>query len=258
MPTRLLPATPRPWLAIVRNTESEVRAFLAVEMRVVTAVAIASLGLAGLARAQPAARSAPIYSCDVNGKKVTSDRPIPECNNQDQRLLNPDGSVKSVVPPTPTADEREKAEQKERDDNIKRMEKMDAVRRDRNLMARFPDEAAHKKAREMALNDVAKSVNVSKTRVALLIAERKPLLDEAEFYVNKPLPAKLKIALDANDASLAAQNSLIQNQQAEEVRINALYDAELARLRKLWAGAPAGSLGPASAATPTVKGGSGR
>ncbi len=50
--------------------------------------------------------------------------------------------------------------------------------------------------------------------------------------------------LDANEASLDAQRSLIQNQQAEVVRINGLYDAELARLKKLWAGAPAGSLGP--------------
>jgi hypothetical protein len=207
------------------------------------ALALAALGLAGGAAAQPAPRS-PIYSCDVNGKKVTSDRPIPECNNQDQRLLNPDGSVRSVVAPTPTADEREKLEQKERDDNIKRMEKMDAVRRDRNLMARFPDEAAHQKAREKALDDVRKSVAVSKERLRLLTADRKPLLDESEFYVGKPLPTKLKSALDANDASLAAQNALVQNQQDEEIRINALYDAELARLRKLWAGAPAGSLGP--------------
>jgi hypothetical protein len=36
------------------------------------------------------------------------------------------------------------------------------------------------------------------------------------------------------------------------VRINALYDAELARLRKLWAGAPAGSLGPPPSVAPAV------
>ena len=190
--------------------------------------------------------------CEVNGKKVTSDRPIAECANQDQRLLNTDGSVRSVVPPTPTADEREKAEQKERDDSIKRMEKNDAIRRDRNLVARFPNEAKHNEARAKALDDVRKSVQVSESRVALLMTERKPLLDEAEFYVGKPLPNKLKISLDANDALLAAQKSLIQNQQSEEIRINAVYDIELARLRKLWAGAPAGSLGPASAPAPTA------
>jgi len=220
--------------------------------RAVLLVLAASLGFVAPAWSQNPPRSSAIYTCDVNGKKVTSDRPIAECANQDQRVLNADGSVRGVMPPTLTADERERAEQKERDDNVKRMEKNDAIRRDRNLMARFPDEVAHNKARMKALDDVRNSVRVSQARVTLLMGERKPLLDEAEFYTNKSLPTKLKSALDANDASLAAQKSLIQNQQAEEIRINALYDAELERLRKLWAGAPAGSLGPASG-VPTGK-----
>ena len=69
-----------------------------------------------------------------------------------------------------------------------------------------------------------------------------PCWTRLEFYrLRKPLPHKLKLALDANDASLEAQRSLVQNQQTEVVRINALYDAELARLKKLWAGALPGS-----------------
>ena len=44
--------------------------------------------------------------------------------------------------------------------------------------------------------------------------------------------------------SLEAQRSLVQNQQTEVVRINALYDAELARLKKLWAGAMPGTARP--------------
>ena len=117
-------------------------------------------------------------------------------------------------------------------------------RRDRNLMQRYPHEAAHREAREKALDDVRISVRNSEPRIAQLKAERKPLDDEKEFYVGKPLPTKLKLALDSNDASLEAQKRLVQNQQPELVRITALYDAELARLKKLWAGAPAGSLGP--------------
>jgi len=79
--------------------------------------------------------------------------------------------------------------------------------------------------------------------VALLTAERKPLMDEAEFYVGKALPGKLRTQLDANDASTEAQRTLGQNQQLEIVRVNKLYDAELERLKKLWAGAQPGSLG---------------
>ena len=199
-----------------------------------------SLCITGLVHAVPA----PIYSCvDASGKRLTSDRPIAECATRDQRVLNPDGSVRKVLPPTPTADERAEQEARERQAAAARSAQQDAVRRDRNLTTRFPNEAAHTKARVAALDDVRKAVQLSERRVALLAAERKPLIDEAEFYIGKPLPAKLKQQLDANDATTEAQRTLIQNQQAEVVRINALFDAELARLRKLWAGAPAGSMG---------------
>ena len=53
--------------------------------------AIGMLALAGIAQAAPN----PIYTCvDANGRKHTSDRLIPECALRDQRVLNPDGSVR--------------------------------------------------------------------------------------------------------------------------------------------------------------------
>jgi len=195
------------------------------------------------------AAAAPIYSCtDASGKTLTSDRPIAECANREQRLLNADGSVRRIVPPTPTADERAEAEAAERRAAAERAAQQDAVRRDRNLMIRFPNEAAHRRAREAALDDVRKAVHSSEERLKLLDAERKPLLNEAEFYTGQPLPGKLKQALDANDAAVEAQRTLVQNQQAEVVRINSLYDAELERLKRLWAGAPPGSMGAIAAA----------
>lgn len=207
------------------------------------AAAIALGSAASWASAQTVA-PAPIYTCiDASGKKLTSDRPIPECNSRDQRLLNPSGSVKRVLPPTPTADERSDMEARERDASSERAARQDAMRRDRNLLNRFPNEAAHRKARTAALDDVRKSIRQSDERLATLAAERKPLTDEAEFYVGRPLPLKLKNQLDANDASVEALRALGQNQRLEEVRIDQLYDAELAHLRKLWAGAQPGTLG---------------
>ena len=209
---------------------------------------------APLAWAEPAAGGGRIYSCiDANGKRLTSDRAIPECTTREQRVLNSDGSVRRIVPPTLTTDERAEAEAKEREAQAEKVVRLDVIRRDRNLIARFPNEAAHAKARAAALDDVRNAVRISEARVKLLTAERKPLLDETEFYVGKPLPTKLKAALDANDASLAAQRTLIQNQQSEVVRIDALYDAELERLKRLWAGAPAGSLGPAPPGAPSAR-----
>lgn len=208
------------------------------------AVLAAGLLAAGAAWAAPA-----IYTCvDANGKRLTSDRPIVECATREQRLLNPDGSVRRIVPPTPTADERAEQEARERQAQAERAAQLDAVRRDRNLMVRFPNEAAHNKARAAALDDVHTAVQLSEKRLVVLAADRKPLMDEAEFYVGRQLPLKLRQALDANDAATDAQRALIQNQQAEIVRINALFDAELARLRRLWGGAPAGSMGVLSTA----------
>ena len=199
----------------------------------------------------------PIYSCtDASGKRLTSDRPLPECATRDQRVLNADGSVRKVLSPTPTADEAAQQEARDRAVVTARSAQQDAVRRDRNLTNRFPTEAVHTKARADALNDVRKAVESSERRMAVLASERKPLLSEAEFYEGKPLPLKLKQATDANDATTDAQRTLIQNQQVEMVRINALYDAELARLRRLWGGAPAGSMGPVAttdAASAAVK-----
>ena len=199
-----------------------------------------------LALAAPGAfgQSKAIYTCvDAGGKRITSDRPIAACSDREQRELNADGSVKRVVPPTLTSDERAEAETRERAAAAEQAQRIEALRRDRNLMARFPNEAAHNRAREAALEDGRKSVKISEGRLALLATERKPLMDEAEFYVGKPLPTKLRTQLDANDAATDAQRTLIQNQQAEILRVNALYDAELQRLRKLWGGAQPGTLG---------------
>ena len=54
----------------------------------------------------------PSFTCVVNGKKIVSDRLIPECNNTEQRELNQDGSLKRIVKPPMTPDEREEAEKK--------------------------------------------------------------------------------------------------------------------------------------------------
>ncbi len=202
--------------------------------------------------AQPAPAGAPsIYSCvDANGKRLTSDRPIAECMTRDQRVLNTDGSVKRVVPPTLTQSEHAEQDARERQLANERSAQQDAARRDRSLLLRFPNEAAHRQARANALDDVRKAIAFSEKRMVELAAERKPLLNEAEFYAGKPLPRRLKQQLDAVDASTEAQRALIANQQAELVRINALYDAELERLRQLWSGSPPGRTTTSSAPRP--------
>ncbi|RZU01036.1 hypothetical protein [Rivibacter subsaxonicus] len=210
---------------------------------------ICALAGQGLAMAQLQEPAAPIFSCvNAQGKRLTSDRPIPECLDREQRVLNRDGSLRQVMPASPTADERAALEEAERRKLAAAAAKRDAIRRDRNLLGRYPNEAAHQKARSAALDDVRQAAKSSESRLAELRAERKPLMDEAEFYTGRSLPLKLKRQIDAVDAALAAQEETVANQQVEVSRINALYDAELAHLRKLWAGAQPGSLAYSPAA----------
>lgn len=197
--------------------------------------------------------AAGIYSCvDNQGRKLTSDRPIPDCVAREQRVLNRDGSVQRVLPPTLTAEERAEREAAQRKAELARAAQADAVRRDRNLMARYPNEATHSKAREAALDTVRVAIKASELRVKELANERKPLLDEAEFYKGRTLPPRLKQQLDANDAGVAAQRQSAANQALELARINRLYDIELDRLQRLWDGALPGSLPPAQAVSPTA------
>jgi hypothetical protein len=199
----------------------------------------------------PATASSPaaIYTCvDAQGRRLTSDRPIPACLGREQRVLNRDGSLRGIAAPPLTADERAEREAAEHRAAAARAAQADAVRRDRNLMLRFRDEAAHRKAREKALDTVRAAIKATEVRLAELEAERRPLDDEAEFYKGRRMPAQLRAQIDANEASHEAQRALAQNQAAELVRINALYDAELDRLKRLWGGAQPGSLGPTAAA----------
>ena len=190
-----------------------------------------------------------IYTCiDPQGRRLTSDRPIVDCTGREQRVLNRDGSLQRVIPPTLTADERTQREATERRADQARAAQADAVRRDRNLIARFPDEAAHRRAREAALDTVRLAIKGTELRMRELATERKPLRDEAEFYQGRQMPVRLKQLVDANDAGMAALRQATISQELELVRINGLYDQELARLRHLWSGAAPGSLAPVAAA----------
>jgi hypothetical protein len=217
-------------------------------MNPIRRAARAALGivLAGLAVAfAQAAGTDIIYTCtDATGKRLTADRLIAECVGREQRVLARDGSLLRIIPPNLTLAERAEYEAREQRRIAEREKQLELTRRDRSLLQRYPNEAAHAKARQAALEPARVALQASQERIDELAAERKPLASESEFYVGKPLPSELKLKLDANDAAVAAQQGFMQNQQAEMARINATFDGELARLKKLWAGAVPGTMGP--------------
>ena len=70
--------------------------------------------LAGAAWAQTKAPPpSNIYTCTTpDGRRLTSDRPIPECQSREQRVLNSDGSVRKMVPPAMSPEEQSAFDQR--------------------------------------------------------------------------------------------------------------------------------------------------
>ena len=205
---------------------------------------VAAAGLFGaVVSAQKPAGS--IYTCvDDRGRLLTRDRYIAECSHKEQRILNRDGSLREVVPPTFTADERAQREAAERAARAAREARNDAVKYDRLLVARFPDKERHDRARDGGLEPSRHAIDAANGRLKELEAQRKRYDDEAEFYRGRRLPPSLRQQIESNEVAKGAQLTAIRNARAEQDRINANFDAELARLRQLWGGAPPGSLGP--------------
>lgn len=196
--------------------------------------------------AQTAAPVSPaeIYVCtDEQGRRITSDRSIRECIDRPQRVLNPDGSLRGVKPPSPTAEERAAREARDRKEAAEAAARTEAVRRDRFLMSRYRNEEAYREARESALDPVRLTMDLTESRLTQLKRERRSLEEEARAPRNREQAAALKLQLDANDAATAAQRENTLSQKVELDRINRIYDIELERLKRLWAGQPPGSLG---------------
>lgn len=179
-----------------------------------------------------------IYTCtDAKGRKLTSDRPIPECADREQKVLNPSGTVKAIVGPSLTGPERAALEARQRREAEERARQTEEKRRERALLTRYPNQATHDKERAEALAQISVVRKAALNRVKELERQRKELENELEFYASDPskVPPSLKRLLDENAQSMAVQERFIADQDAEMARVNARFDEELAKLQQLWA-----------------------
>jgi hypothetical protein len=173
---------------------------------------------------------------DAKGRKLTSDRPIPECADREQKELNSSGTVKRTVKPTMTADEQRVFDEKLKQETEERLRLNEEKRKDRALLTRYPTRAVHDKERAEALAQMDDVMKAATKRIGELAVQRKEIDTELEFYKKNPtkIPQSLKRQVEDNDASVAAQKRFITHQEAEKKRANSRLDDELARLSTLW------------------------
>ncbi|MEQ6437753.1 DUF4124 domain-containing protein [Comamonas sp. w2-DMI] len=193
---------------------------------------------AGAALAQPAPATG-IYACtDAKGRRLTADRPIADCVDRDQRVLGTTGVELRRVGPTLTENERAEMDARRRQQLAEQQRLREERARDKALLLRYPEPAAHDAARAEALAQVDSVMAVAQQRLQELGARQKKLDTELEFYQNDPrkAPPGLRRQLQENTDSQQEQRRFLQHQAQERQRINQRFDAQLAELRRLWAG----------------------
>lgn len=203
----------------------------------VVGVMLLAVAVQADAMAQVQTQTTGIYTCvDARGRKLTSDRPIPECNDREQKVLNPSGTVKAKVGPTLTALERTEIEAKERLALEEQARRAEEKRRDRALLLRYPNKAVHDAERAEAITQISVVKKAALTRVEELTRQRAAVGAEMEFYKKdtSKAPPSLRRQVDDITQSLAVQGRFITDQDGEIVRVNARFDEELARLKQLW------------------------
>ena len=178
-----------------------------------------------------------IYTCmDAKGRKIKSDRPIAECMDRAQQEISATGTVKRVLLPPSTVQERAALEEKEKQDAEERIKAAEEKRQNRALLKRYPDRASHDKDRAAVVELVNDAIKTATKRSEDLAGQRKGITIELEFYKNSPgkAPAALKRRLDETDSNVALQKRLLDDHETEKKRIAERFDGELAKLKPQW------------------------
>ena len=178
-----------------------------------------------------------IYTCiDSKGRRITSDRPITECLDREQRELTGSGTVKRVVPPSYTAEERARIDAQKKAEEALQARLAEEKRRDRALLIRYPNKPVHDKERADALAQIDEVISAVNKRAQALLDQRKDISAELEFYQNdvSKAPLWLRRKLEDNEQQVAVQQRFVVEQTQEKQRLNARFDEELVKLRQLW------------------------
>ncbi|MEP6825083.1 MAG: DUF4124 domain-containing protein [Ramlibacter sp.] len=196
-----------------------------------------------------------IYTCvDSKGRRLTSDRPILECIDREQKELSSGGITKRRIGPSLTADEQAVEDEKARKIQAEQFRISEEKRRDRALLSRYANQAVHDRERAIALDQIDDVISTARLGVADLVLYRKSLDNELEFFKGDPnkIPSGLRRALDQNTLAQATQKRFVDAQMLEKQRVNDRFDQELIRLKVLWAqlASPASRVAPAPSGAP--------
>ena len=181
-----------------------------------------------------------IYTCkDANGKTITSDRQLPECQGREGRVLSGQGTTVKKIDAPLTPEQlaaREAEEQRKRAVDERRREQL---RKDKALLNTYASLDDIESKRQRALSQVEREARESERRISLLERQAGENRSEADFYKKKAMPSDLKRRLDENEAALKAEKNLFDQKKDEVAQVNVKFDEDKKRYLDLIGGASA-------------------
>ena len=178
-----------------------------------------------------------IYTCtDATGRRITADRPIPQCADREQRVLGPSGVERKRIGPALTEAEMAQRLEQRRQEQLALQREQEVRRRDAALLARYPTREKHDAFRRASLLQIEELKAAAQQRLNDLHKEKDKLSKELEFYQNdkSQIPPRLQGALQDLERVESEQHAVIQSHNEEAVRISQRFDAELLRLEPMW------------------------
>lgn len=186
-----------------------------------------ALLLAGSAQAQ-------LYVCtDAKGRTYSGDKPPAECADRQVRELRSDGSVRRVIEPplTPEQKAARAAEEKRQKEEAERQR--ESMRKDLALLDAYANEQEIEETRNRALASRIAIIERAKKRLEDHAKERKKIDQEAEFFAKRELPEKIKRSYQLNDSLVRSEEKIIADAKADMDRVNERFDSDLRRFREL-------------------------
>lgn len=174
-----------------------------------------------------------MYTCRYKEHTYTGSLPPPECKDQDLRELNPDGTLHRLIPAPLTPEQRRARDAAEKQRLLLEEQENAQRHQDRSLLETYGSVSEIEAARDRAVAARQVLVKRADERIAQYARERKKLDDEAEFYVKREKPAKLRDAYAANKALTEQQEKTKADVLAEIANLQARYETQIKRYREL-------------------------
>ena len=154
---------------------------------------IGGIVLSGGLLAQPSAPRHLHAAWTAKGRRLTADRPIPECIDREQRELSPSGTgqAASIAPDAHCERSRQPQDDKARKAAEERNALGEEQQRERALLTRYayPDRAAHDKERALALAQADEVIATASKRIAELATQSARAWTRSASFKNDPRQA---------------------------------------------------------------------